>query len=370
MSDQQQKIHFLLLLLCFNMIITTTVAAGSGGAATSNHTVEEAYQVLGISPNPNGSFTREIRIPMVNATPSVESTQPTPVALSKDIILPSTSKLSMLRLYRPLNPPSQAKLPIVIYFHGGDFVLFSATTVVFHNFCNQIASQIPALVVSVEHRLAPEYRLPAAYEDAMGAVLWARQQVMSFKYFTIVCPPSYEKYYGTDGVLITDQQRCRHDEATTLRIDFKRVFLLGSASGGNIAYNTAIRSLLLNLNPIKIKGLVINQPYFGGLKRTKSEIKMMEDPYVPLYVNDVLWNLALPLNATRDHPFSNPIKMHANTGDPLVDRAKLLAKLLKSRKVEVVSVIEEGGFHGMELSNATAAQQLYDYINHFVHSTI
>ncbi|KAL8505475.1 hypothetical protein ACS0TY_016646 [Phlomoides rotata] len=359
MSDQQQKIHFLLLLLCFNMIITTTVAAGSGGAATSNHTVEEAYQVLGISPNPNGSFTREIRIPMVNATPSVESTQPTPVALSKDIILPSTSKLSMLRLYRPLNPPSQAKLPIVIYFHGGDFVLFSATTVVFHNFCNQIASQIPALVVSVEHRLAPEYRLPAAYEDAMGAVLWARQQARRSNNTA----DRWLRKYG----------------------DFKRVFLLGSASGGNIAYNTAIRSLLLNLNPIKIKGLVINQPYFGGLKRTKSEIKMMEDPYVPLYVNDVLWNLALPLNATRDHPFSNPIKMvssfgrlkwlprtmiKANAGDPLVDRAKLLAKLLKSRKVEVVSVIEEGGFHGMELSNATAAQQLYDYINDFVHSTI
>lgn len=128
----------------------------------------------------------------------------------------------------------------------------------------------------------------------------------------------------------------------------------------------------------------MNQPYFGGVQRTKSEVRLIEDPYVPLYVNDVLWTLALPLNATRDHEFSNPLMMSdcgrvmkslprtmvkVNTGDPLVDRAKMLVKLLETNGVNVVSVVVEGGYHGIELNNATAAQQLYNSIKAFIHST-
>ncbi|KAI3445590.1 hypothetical protein Pfo_002255 [Paulownia fortunei] len=326
---------------------------------SSNHTVEEAYRVLGISPNLDGSLTREIRIPMVNATPYVDPTKPTPVALSKDIVVylhPYSGKACM-RLFRPLKPPTDSKLPLIIYLHGGDFVLFSATTLVFHNFCNDVASQIPAIVVSVEYKLAPEHRLPAAYDDAMGAVLWARQQALG----TNNGDPWLKKY-----------------------ADFTRVFLLGSASGGNIVYHTALCALGFNLQPMQIKGLIMNQPYFGGVQRTESELRLIEDPYVPLYVNDVLWTLALPLNATRDHEFSNPLTLGSyfgrvkrlprtmvkgNSGDPLVDRARMLVKLLESNGVEVVSVVLEGGYHGIELNNATAAQELYHLIKGFVHST-
>ncbi|PIN09118.1 Arylacetamide deacetylase [Handroanthus impetiginosus] len=322
----------------------------------SNHTVEEAYRVLGISPNPDGSLTREIRIPMVNATPYVDPTKPAPVALSKDVI--SGHKVCM-RLFRPLNPPASRKLPLIIYMHGGDFVLFSATTIVFHNFCNNIAAQIPAIFVSVEYRLAPEHRLPAAYDDAMAGVFWVRQQALGI--------------HGHGG-----------DPWLTKYADFKRVFLLGSASGGNIAYHIALRALNFNLQPLRIKGLIMNQPYFGGVRRTRSELRLIEDPYVPLYVNDVLWTLALPLNATRDHEFCNPTTLGSdfgrvkklprtmvkgNSGDPLVDRGKRLVKLLKANGVEVVSKVVRGGYHGIELNSATAAQKLYDSIKAFVLST-
>lgn len=168
------------LLFCF-LQLTTAAAGDQQTTPSTNHTVEEAYQVLGISQNPDGSLTREFRIPMVNATPYADSSSPAPVALSKDVTayLSGTRKVFM-RLFRPVELPpadSSTKLPVIIYLHGGDFVLFSATTVVFHNFCNDIASQIPAIVVSVEYRLAPEYRLPAAFDDAMFALKWARQQV-------------------------------------------------------------------------------------------------------------------------------------------------------------------------------------------------
>ncbi|KAK4420166.1 3-O-acetylpapaveroxine carboxylesterase CXE1 [Sesamum alatum] len=93
-------------------------------------------------------------------------TKPGPIALSQDIYLSPNSK-AYIRLYIPVNPPKNRKLPLIIYLHGGDFVLFSVFTVIFHNFCNDIASQFPAIVASVEFRLAPGNRLPAAYDDAL-----------------------------------------------------------------------------------------------------------------------------------------------------------------------------------------------------------
>ncbi|XP_012829489.1 PREDICTED: carboxylesterase 1-like [Erythranthe guttata] len=71
----------------------------------------------------------------------------------------------------------EKKLPLVVYLHGGDFVLFSASTVIFHNFCNDIAEYFSAVVVSVEYRLAPENKLPAAFEDALDAIFWVQNQV-------------------------------------------------------------------------------------------------------------------------------------------------------------------------------------------------
>ncbi|XP_022899202.1 probable carboxylesterase 8 [Olea europaea var. sylvestris] len=202
---------------------------------TPKHTLQEAYNVLGIKPNPDGSLTREIRIPMVNATPDIEPTSTTQIALSKDIPLNPSTK-TFIRLYKPLKPTKNSKIPLIIYLHGGDFVLFSAKTVIFHEFCNQISAQFPAVVASVEYRLAPEHRLPAAYDDAMDAIMWARKQAV----------------FVNGG------------DAWIKLVDFSRVFLLGSSAGGNIVYHAALRALNLNLSPIKIKGLIMNQPYFGG----------------------------------------------------------------------------------------------------------
>ncbi|KAK4480851.1 hypothetical protein RD792_011703 [Penstemon davidsonii] len=111
----------------------------------------------------------------------------------------------------------------------------------------------------------------------------------------------------------------------------------------------------------------MNQPYFSGVERTESELRLIEDSYVPLYVNDVLWILALPENANRDHAFCNPlIGKVKRLPRCMVDRGKNLVKLLESFGVQVVSLIVEGGFHGAELTNVTAAQELYNSIKDFI----
>ncbi|GFP86001.1 probable carboxylesterase 8 [Phtheirospermum japonicum] len=289
---------------------------------------------------------------MVDPTPYPGSSNPPPTVLSQDIILGPNSK-AYVRLYVPASPPKARKLPLIIYLHGGDFVLFSATTIIFHNFCNDIASQLPAVVVSVEYRLAPENRLPAAFDDALNAIFWARDQAKGIG--------------GRDPWMEY--------------ADFDRVFILGSSAGANIAYHVALRALDFDISPLKIRGLLMNQGYFGGVRPTQSEIRLKDDPYVALYVNHVLWSLALPKNLNRDHEFCNPISggsylgrvyrlpkvyIKGDYGDPLVDRSVLLVKHLQSFRLPVYYRFNQGGFHGIELQNTTAAQQLYDDIKFFV----
>ncbi|CAA2998047.1 probable carboxylesterase 8 [Olea europaea subsp. europaea] len=338
--------YCLLLFLCL---------CQSWPTVNCQHTWQEAFKALGISYNPDGTLNRQIQIPMVNATPSVDPTMPTPVALSSDVRISALSK-AFVRLYRPVNPPANTKLPLIIYLHGGDFVLYSASTVIFHDFCNNIAAQFPAVIVSVEYRLAPENRLPAAYDDALNAIFWVQSQAIG--------------YFG------------RHPWFQYA--DFSRVFLLGSSAGANIVYHTALRVLDFNLQPLRIRGVLLNQAFFGGIQSTPSELRLVDDPYVPLYVCDVLWQLALPTYANKDHEFCNPLTggsylgrvprlpkffVKGDEGDPLVDRSKQLVQLLQSYRVPVVSQFNQGGYHGIELSNTTAAQQLYTAMKNFVYST-
>lgn len=137
----------------------------------------DAYDHLNISLNPDGTLNRLLKIPSLPATPDVLTPdQPT---VSKDVTLDADKKTS-LRIFRPTELPSNdtsvAKLPIIIYVHGGGFIDFSTATAMIHDHCNKMAVEIPAVLVSVDYRLAPENRLPAQYEDAVDAILWVKKQ--------------------------------------------------------------------------------------------------------------------------------------------------------------------------------------------------
>ncbi len=76
-------------------------------------------------------------------------------------------------------PPGEAnELPVLVYYHGGGFVLGSATS--HANVCRLLATRARCVVVSVEYRLAPEHPFPAAPDDVLAAFRHVREHARSF----------------------------------------------------------------------------------------------------------------------------------------------------------------------------------------------
>jgi acetyl esterase len=73
----------------------------------------------------------------------------------------------MLRVHRPKH--ASGKLPLIVSFHGGGF--FSGTAAQNDWLNSHLAVRCPAVVVSVEYRLAPEHRLPRPIEDGYDTVV-------------------------------------------------------------------------------------------------------------------------------------------------------------------------------------------------------
>jgi acetyl esterase len=79
-------------------------------------------------------------------------------------------------VFRPTGEASE--LPLLVYLHGGGFVIGSATS--HANVCRLLAARARCVVVSVEYRLAPEHRFPAAVDDVLAAFRHVREHARSF----------------------------------------------------------------------------------------------------------------------------------------------------------------------------------------------
>ncbi len=79
--------------------------------------------------------------------------------------------------YRLYRPASEGPHPVVVYFHGGGWVLGAHDSD--DSFCRDLCVRSDQLVVSVNYRHAPEDRFPAAPEDALAAVRWIGENAAS-----------------------------------------------------------------------------------------------------------------------------------------------------------------------------------------------
>ncbi|XP_058759333.1 carboxylesterase 1-like [Vicia villosa] len=323
-------------------------ASKEGLSLDSNPTIDP-LESPPIIINQDGSVTRLMQIP--NTEPNQD---PNNIILSKDVSLNPINKTS-IRLFLPQKAfDNSKKLPIIVYYHGGGFVFFRASSTVNHDFCSKLAEKVNILVASVDYRLAPESRLPAAYDDAVEAIRWLRNEEWV-------------------------RQFC----------DVSNCYLMGSSAGGNIAYHTGLRCATTfdeyDFDQLKIRGLILHQPFFGGSQRTNSELEFENDRVLPLKANDLMWEVALPEGVDKDHKFSNPMIVDEGydkcfdeikrlkwkillTGcdrDPLIDRQLQFVEMLRNKGVSVVEYLREG-FHGMEMLEPNTDTPLFEQIKDLI----
>ncbi|XBI62929.1 hypothetical protein VPH35_043442 [Triticum aestivum] len=134
----------------------------------------------------------------------------------KDVLYHAAHGLRV-RVYRPASASSVAggaKLPVLVYFHGGGYCLGSFAQPTFHASCLRAAAELPAVVLSVQYRLAPEHRLPAAIEDGAAFLSWLRGQA--------------ELGAGAEPWLAESA-------------DFARTFISGVSAGANLAHHLTVQ---------------------------------------------------------------------------------------------------------------------------------
>ncbi|KAJ4716343.1 2-hydroxyisoflavanone dehydratase-like [Melia azedarach] len=186
---------------------------------------------------------------------------------SKDVFISSEPPVSARVFIPKLTDPNQ-KIRLLLYVHGGGFSMQSAFAPYYHNFCSRVSAQANAIVVSVEYGLFPDRPIPACYDDSWVALKWAASHVSR---------------NGPDPWL--------NDHA-----DFGKVFIGGDSAGGNISHTLAFRVGSTGLPGVKVVGVILLHPYFGGTE------------------DDEMWLYMCPNNGGLQDPRMNP---------PVEDLAKL-----------------------------------------------
>jgi len=104
-------------------------------------------------------------------------TQPDPaeVAVMRDL---AAGELP-LRLYRPLGSHADDVLPVLVFFHGGGWVIGDRDT--HDSLCRQLCNASGCAIVSVDYRMGPERRFPAAVDDCVAATRWVREQAAALQ---------------------------------------------------------------------------------------------------------------------------------------------------------------------------------------------
>lgn len=239
---------------------------------------------------------------------------------SKDVIIDSSKGITG-RIFLPSFPISSKKLPLVVYFHGGGFCIGSTTWLGYHTFLGDFCVTSQSIILSVDYRLAPEHRLPIAYEDCYTSLEWLSEQVAS--------------------------------ESLLQQADTSRVFLSGDSAGGNIAHHVAVKAIQSNACPLRITGLMPIHPYFGSEKRTVKE--MVDESKEDVTMNDMFWRLSIPEGSNRDyygcnfekHDLGNtvwlkfpPTEVYVAGEDFLKERGVMYVEFLKNKGVKKVTLVE------------------------------
>jgi acetyl esterase len=239
---------------------------------------------------------------------------PPPISAATDMVIPGPGGDLAIRVY---SPDGKGPFPILVFFHGGGFVLGNLDT--HDRVCRNLCAGSGALVVAVDYRLAPENKFPAATDDCLAATCWAAEN------------------------------------AEALGGDPNRIAVGGDSAGANLSTVTALR--------IRDEG--------GPALRGQLLIYPMTDYHTPgtpsskefagffLTREEMVWFTEQYLNNPPeiDHPHVHPLRARDLSGlppalvmtaecDPLRDEGERYAERMVSHEVPVQQIRYDGMIHG------------------------
>ena len=221
-----------------------------------------------------------------------------------------------LRVYIPFENEKNKKTPIILFFHGGGFVMGNLDT---HDYpCRCISKYSQMIIVAVEYRLAPENKFPIPYKDAEHAL---------------------------KSLEFLKTENC----------DFNNIIVCGDSAGGNLAAVLSINSSK-NLLP-KIKGQILIYPWVDfTLSMRSSDFNLpgatLIGDTVSYFAKHYLRDRKDEVNFKASPLFSKDLYNQPNTFifaaelDPLLDEGIAFYNRLKSYGNNVIYKLYKDQLHG------------------------
>jgi acetyl esterase len=251
---------------------------------------------------------------MVEAMGTMRAGVQEPVAGVEDRRIPGPQGDIPVRIYHPGGP---GPLPALVYFHGGGWVLGSIATV--DAICRALANRAGCAVVSVEYRLAPEHKFPAAAEDSYAATRWVA------------------------------------DNAAAIGVDATRLAVGGDSAGGNLGAVVALMARDRGGPGLALQLLVY--PVTDADFDTQSYTDNATDYFLTRDAMVWFWNHYAGDAADRTHPYAAPLRAANLQGlppalvitaeyDPLRDEGEAYAARLRAVGVPTEVTRYPGMIHG------------------------
>jgi acetyl esterase len=239
------------------------------------------------------------------------------VAEVREVSVPVDGGAVAVRVYRPDAP---GPLPLVVYFHGGGWVIGDLD--VADKPCRSLANAARAVVASVDYRRAPEHRFPTASEDSYAATTWLVEH------------------------------------AADLGADARDVTVCGDSAGGNLA--AAVTLMARDRGGVPITRQVLLYPVTSPAEGSPFGSYVENADGYLLTAGDMHWFWEQYLRSPEDgkHPYAAPLKAADLTGlppasvtvcefDPLRDEGVAYADRLEKAGVPVTLNRIDGAVHGI-----------------------